>query len=104
MATEVETRVNIPPIANLQTAIKLYHRPQDFLFNKDIISLFPGIGTARIQQLKRLARAITTERNGIQLNSRSVNTKDAFKAWGLDIDDLEARYAKFKKLGLEDAT
>lgn len=101
MTTSAEARVNIPPISSLQTAIKLYHRPQDFLFNKDILALFPGIGTARIQQLKRLARAITAERKGIQLNSRSVNTKDAFKAWGLDIEDLEARYAKFKKLGLE---
>ncbi len=93
--------VNIPPIGSLRTAIELYHRPQDFLFNADIHNLFPGIGTARVQQLKRLAKAITIERKGVQLNSRTVNTKDAFAAWGLDIEDLEKRYSKLKRLGVE---
>jgi len=29
-----------------------------------------------------------------------VNTKSAYKAWGIDINDLEKRYAKLKKLGM----
>lgn len=96
-----EAIINIPMIGNIRTAIELYHRPQDFLFNADIHKLFPGIGEARVQKLKQLAKTRTAERGGIQLNSRTVNTKDAFAAWGLDIDDLERRYARLKKLGVE---
>lgn len=31
-------------------------------------------------------------------NALRVNTKDAYAAWGLDIEDLERRYRKLKKL------
>lgn len=96
-----EATINIPMIGSIQTAIRLYYRPQDFLFNKDIKELFPGIGDVRVQKLKQLAKAKTAERNGMLLNSHSVNTKDAYEAWGLDIEDLEKRYAKLKKLGVE---
>ena len=98
---EVRPNINIPPIGSLLTAIELYYRPQDFLFNKDIHALFPGIGDARVQVLKRLAKDQTAKRGGMSFNSRSVNTKDAYLAWGLDIGDLEKRYAKLKKLGVE---
>ena len=32
-------------------------------------------------------------------NARMVDTETAFKAWGLDIANMEHRYAKLKKYG-----
>lgn len=83
-------------------AIELYYRSQGLLFNADIKTLFPGIGSAKVQQLKTLAKAKTAARGGIQYNSRTVNTKDAYETWGLDIVDLEKQYAKLREYGLEE--
>lgn len=35
-----------------------------------------------------------------QWNALRVNTKTAYEAWGLNIDDLERRYRKLQKLSL----
>ena len=36
-------------------------------------------------------------------NARMVDTETAFKAWGLDIANMERRYAKLQKYGFVDS-
>lgn len=99
-ATVKAARVNIPQIGDLKTAITLYYTKIS-LSNTDIALLFPGIGNDRICTLKNLAREKAAEKNKLQWNSLTVLTPEAYEAWGLDIDDLEKRYTKLRKLGVE---
>lgn len=101
MGTEVRaSRVNIPQIGDLKTAITLYYTKPS-IGNAEIALLFPGIGNDRICKLKHLAREKAAEKNKLQWNSLTVLTPEAYEAWGLDIDDLEKRYTKLRKLGVE---
>lgn len=89
--------VRIPPIANLETAIRLYYSKVE-LSSEDVQELFPSVkGKNTITKLKRKARELMVEDNKLVYNAHSVNTESAFKAWGLDIADLEARYETLKK-------
>lgn len=82
----------------METAIRLYYANIE-LYNRDIAELFgEKIGGNRILKLKREARKKMDEENIPMWNAYAVNTKAAYKAWGLDIDDLERRYNKLKKL------
>ena len=89
--------MNIPQIASVEIAVTMYWE-KPCLFNEDIKKLFPGIGTQTVQRLKKLARDKASEKNEIQYNSRSVLTECAYEAWGLDIDALERRLNKLRKL------
>ena len=95
-----ESRINIPPLGSVKTAVEMYWK-KPALYNPDIQALFPGVCRDTVQKLKRLARAKTQELGNLQWNNKAVNTADAYIAWGLDIDNLEKRYAKLKKLGVE---
>lgn len=95
-----EVRLNIPELGSIKTAVELYWQ-KPALRNADIHTLFPNIGKDTVQRLKKIARARTNELNKMQWSSTTVNTPDAYEAWGLDINDLEKRYAKLKKLGVE---
>ena len=91
--------MNIPQIASVEIAVRLYYE-RIFLSNKDIQTLFPGIGCDTVQKLKKLARAKASEQNKMQYNSYTVMTESAYQAWGLDIDQLERRLTKLRKLGI----
>ena len=60
--------------------------------------LFGKISSGRIVQLKNLAREVMAEENIMARDSYSVNTEAAYRAWGLDIKDLENRYSKLQAL------
>lgn len=91
--------VRVPQIVDISTAIRLYYTRIE-LSNSDIRELFGSIGSSRIVQLKNLAKKRMIERNRPYYNAMYVNTEDAFEAWGLDIGELERRYAKLRKMGL----
>lgn len=93
------SRVNIPQLVNLKQAITMYYT-KTALTNSDIKALF-ACGPDKVADLKMLAKEVTAEKDKMQWNSLTVRTDDAFEAWGLDIDDLEKRYTKLKKLGVE---
>lgn len=90
--------VRIPQVESIEKAIQIFYSRIE-IGNKDVAELFGRIGTARITKLKKLAKEQMDEDNVPNWNAAYVNTKAAYKAWGLDIDDLEKRYAKLKKLG-----
>lgn len=91
--------VRIPEISSLETAIRIYWEKIE-LNNKDIGELFGKVGKSKIKQLKDAAREKMSENNTPSFSAARVNTKVAYAAWGLDIEDLERRYNKLKKLAI----
>lgn len=93
------TNVRIPPIISLETAIKMYYERIE-LTNKDILNLFGKMSTATVSRLKQKAREQMII-DGVQSWSNyGVSTESAFRAWNLNIDDLEKRYEKLQELKL----
>ena len=95
-----DVRPNIPELGSVKTAVLMYYQ-KPALRNADIHELFPRAGKDTVQRLKRLGREKTNELGNQHWHSLMVNTHDAYLAWGLDIADLEKRYSKLKRLGVE---
>lgn len=95
-----EVRPNIPELGSIKVAVEMYWK-KPALRNADIHMLFPNIGKDTVQRLKKLARERTNELKKMQWSSTTVLTEDAFEAWGLNIENLEKRYSKLKRLGVE---
>lgn len=93
---KTKTRVRIPQITSLETAIELYLKKSE-LSSEDIKALFGDICKDRVVKLKRLAREKIAEKGVMVWNPRYVNTAAAYEAWGLDIDDLKRRYRELKE-------
>lgn len=53
-----------------------------------------------IDDCERVAREYTISNGLMLIDNLSVPTDDAYKAWGLDIGKLEAKFKKLKNLGL----
>ena len=90
--------IRIPQTKSIQLAYEVY------LFNRSLNSatvkiLFGGISDATAQRLKALARVQMHKDNVPVMKIRLVNTDSAYKAWGIDIVDVEKRYNKLVKLG-----
>lgn len=93
------TRVRIPQFTDLKTAIELYRNRVE-LSNSDITKLFGKHSSSTIVKLKKLAQEKMAEDNIMYFNAQCVNTAAAYKAWGLDINDLEQRYIRLQELGI----
>ena len=94
MMTKVKVRV--PAVPDIGFAIRLYYGNIE-IRSKDIRALFGGIGGSRVTQLKKLAKARMDERGIPNFDASAVHTATAYESWGLNIKDLEYRYAKLKK-------
>lgn len=89
--------INIPMITSIETALDTYYKyPQ--LGNKEIKQIFGRIGSSKICELKKLARDKMQDMDQPLWNNKTVNTDAAFIAWGIDVQLLEKRYAKLKKM------
>lgn len=89
--------MRIPKIASIQEAVEIYYRNLT-LGNKEINALFGGIGSDKISELKKVARAQMEADSIPNYNGFDVSTISAYKAWGLDINDLTNRYRIMKKV------
>lgn len=88
---------NVPMIASVETAVTAYYaKPQ--LGNAEINEIFGGLSKGKVCQLKVLAREKMEELGIPLMNNRTVDADAAYQAWGLNIGDLERRYAKIKKM------
>lgn len=94
---EKKPRVRIPPVTSLETAIRIYYENIE-ISNKDIIELFGKMGSQKICLMKSMVKTEMIKRNTPIWDARRVNTKVAYSTWGLNIDDLEKRYNRLKKL------
>ena len=94
--------INIPRIASIETAVKVYNENL-YLGSKEIKTLFPGIGNARVAALKKEANAYSRSQNHIPYSAYDVLTEDAYEAWHLDIGELNAKHDEIlrreKKIG-----
>ena len=86
-------RVNIPAVTSFKTALDIYYTRLQ-LNNQDIAELFGNHAQSTISALKRIARDYMIENNILLYNSRDVNTKAAYAAWGIDIVEIERLYRK----------
>jgi len=83
-----------------ETAIKMYYARTE-LTNDDIRALFNGaISNTTIVRLKSIARKEMIKRDVYTWQPNNVNTKIAYEAWNLDINEIEKNYNKLKKMGL----
>lgn len=88
---------NVPMIASVETVVTAYYtKPQ--LGNAEINEIFGGLSKGKVCQLKVLAREKMKELGIPLMNNRTVDADAAYQAWGLNIGDLERRYAKIKKM------
>lgn len=91
--------MNIPQITGIETAIRIYYQYPE-IGSKEMAELFTRHSKSTINRLKRLAYEQMIKDDVYGHGMYKVNTTSAFTAWGIDIDDLEKRRSKLKKLGL----
>lgn len=91
--------VRIPMIRSLETALRLYYTRIE-LCNRDILELFGDLSTATVSRLKSKAREQMAADGVPSWSGFGVNTQSAYRSWGIDIDNIEARYTKLKELNL----
>lgn len=103
MSSAKKTLVNIPQLTSIETAIDLYYSRLE-LSNSDIVRLFGSIGAETIIRLKDAAKETMNDEGIYLLNPRYVNTTCAYKAWGIDITDLERRLIRLQELNLRPTT
>lgn len=88
-----------PQITSVETAIRIYYAKPE-MNNADIKELFGDMSSATVARLKDRAKKTMLDEGIEAWGCYAVNTNAAYKAWGLDIGDLEKRYAKLKKYGM----
>ena len=94
--------VNIPQVADIRVALDIYYSKLT-LTGEDIQTLFARpdgrrLSSATVAKLRQLAEIEREDRQIKSRNPRHVNTDSAFRAWGLDIDEMERRFAHLKKI------
>lgn len=89
--------IRIPQPQSLEIAIKLYYEKNE-IKNEDIKMLFGSLGSARIANLKRLAREEMQRNEIMSWDATAVNTECAYHVWGINIESCERKYNKLKKL------
>ena len=84
---------------NIETAIELYYS-QNELTTGDIQKIF-GCASCTAVELKKKVKAaaakIAVGERPIVFEAKNVNTEFAFSVWGMDINELEAKYKKLQK-------
>lgn len=92
----------MPRIPNYEpaTALIIYYSHNE-IGNKEIRQLFGSqLSPNTIVRLKNLAREKMQEDNRLAFRPNVVNTKSAYKAWGIDIVEVEEGFKKLQKLKL----
>ena len=82
-------RVRIPKLRDIDYAVSLYKYPH--IDNRDIMQLF-GCSRTKALQLKKLGQAQEDEEGVMRYcGMTTVSTACAYRAWGIDIEDLMRR-------------
>ena len=84
---------------NIETAVRLYYEKPE-ITNADIKELF-GTGETQTIKIKRAVKEEMAKQGVKSWLPHSINTRIAYKAWGIDIDDYEKRLKKLRALALE---
>ncbi len=92
-------RVRVPPIVGVSTAIEVYWNYPE-LGNAQIEELFGRRSPNTVSLLKKAAWELMREEGTFVTNASRVPTATAFRAWGLDINDLTERYTRLQRMKL----
>lgn len=90
-------RARIPNFVDIREAVRVYYE-KTFIGTTDIVKLFRCC-PATARELKKLGQEQELKEQPMLYNASKVNVKHAYAAWGYDIDDLERRVQKLKRLG-----
>ncbi len=91
--------MNIPQITGIDAAIRIFYQYPE-IGSKEMAELFTCHSRSTINRLKKLAYEQMIQDNVYRHGMYKINTSSAYKAWGIDIEDLEKRRSKLQKLGL----
>ncbi len=85
---------------NIPLAVRIYYEKLS-LSNQDIKAIFSVKADSTAVEIKKevVKHFVGTDINPINHNNR-LDTERAFEAWGLDINNLERRLKKIRKLDL----
>ena len=90
-----------PEIQSVKQAILTFYNKTE-LRNGDIKELFGDVSPRRLYALKEKAKEVERAEGIEKWNACAVNTKAAYKAWGIDVTELERRLLRLRRLGLEE--
>ena len=90
MDNKLTIRVRIPQLVDVRKAVEMYYSRLD-LSNADIKELFGELSRATIAKLKAKAEEQRKEDGVAVWSANRFVTMSAYKAWGLEISDLEQR-------------
>ena len=89
--------MNIPLITDIDTAISIYYKYPE-ISTKEIILLFNKHSKSTVSKLKKIAQKRMIEDDVYSHGMYKINTECAYRAWGIDVDDLEKRRNKLQNL------
>lgn len=84
--------------ADIDTLLKVYYENPE-IGTSEIKTVFPGVCPTTVNHLKKEAQEVMVKEDIKSYRPYTVNTDCAYKAWGIDVEDLEKRRVKLKKLG-----
>lgn len=85
------------PQLNMAAAIELYYSQND-LSTADIMRIFGcSRSYARTRKLQVQRQAAAEQVCPVVFDANSVNAEYAFRVWGLDVEELESKYAKWRR-------
>ncbi len=91
--------VRVPMIVSVERAVWVYNNCP-YMGNRELEELFGKMSSAKRVKLKDMVRDEMEARGMMRYNDTLVHTSVAFEVWGLDIADIERRYAKLRKYGM----
>lgn len=92
-------RVRVPPIVSVEVAVRVYWSYPE-LGNPQLEELFGKRSPNTYSSLKKAAWEVMREDDMFSTNASRVNTDAAYRAWGLDIEDLTKRYTRLQRIGV----
>lgn len=92
--------VNCPQPVSLEAALRLYYERRELRIG-DIMDLF-GCSRTRATALRKVALQEQAASDVPLWDTRAVNTKCAYKSWGIEVRDLEDSLGKLRRLRLCD--
>ncbi len=85
------------PQLNIAAAIELYYSKNE-LSTADIMHLFGcSRSYARTRKLQVQQQAAVDQVYPVVFDANAVNTDYAFRVWGLNVEELESKYAKWRR-------
>lgn len=95
-----KTGVNVPVPVSLENALRIYYEKRE-LRSSDIMELF---NCSRTKACALRKRALEEQANAGEplWDNRAVNTKCAYKSWGIDIREIEDSLGRLRRLRLCD--